>query len=170
MLPHPGMDAKDLQHRTRQFAVRVVRFCRTLPSSWEARRTGGQLIDAATSVYANYRATCRARSRAEFIAKLGVVAEESDECIGWLEPIGELDLEKGPELDWLRGESGELLAIFSKSQKTAKANRQLDNYRRLSMISSSASRPGLTRSRGSVASGSSTTLSWVRKSSRSGSM
>jgi four helix bundle protein len=71
------MDAKELQDRTKRFAVRVVKFCRTLPSTWEARQIGGQLIDSATSVYANYRATCRARSRAEFIAKLGVVAEEN---------------------------------------------------------------------------------------------
>ena len=118
------MDARTLQNRTKRFAVRVVHFCRTLPNSWEARRIGGQLIDAATSVYANYRATCRARSRAEFIAKLGVVAEEADESLGWLELVEALRLSSGDELTWLLGESQELLAIFSKSQKTAKENRQ----------------------------------------------
>jgi four helix bundle protein len=118
------MNARELQARTKRFAVRVVRFCRTLPNTWEARKIGGQLIDSATSVYANYRATCRGRSRAEFIAKLGVVAEEADESLGWLELLDALELSRGPELTWLLGESGELLAIFSKSQKTAKENRQ----------------------------------------------
>src|SRR5204862_7665522 len=120
----PCMDAKTLQSRTRRFAVRVVHFCRLLPNSWEARRIGGQLIDSATSVYANYRATCRARTRAEFIAKLGVVAEDADESLGWLELMAALDLSRGDELTWLLNESGELLAIFSASQKTAKENRQ----------------------------------------------
>jgi four helix bundle protein len=118
------MDARELQGRTKRFAVRAVQFCRTLAHSWEARRIGGQLIDAATSVHANYRATCRARSRAEFIAKLGIVAEECDECVGWLELIQALDLSSAPEMAWLLGESNELLAIFSQSQKTAKENRQ----------------------------------------------
>jgi four helix bundle protein len=118
------VNAADLQKRTKRFAVRAVIFCRSLPTSWEARRIGGQLIDAATSVYANYRATCRARSRAEFIAKIGVVAEESDECVGWLELIQALELSRATELTWLLREAGELLAIFAKSQKTAKENRQ----------------------------------------------
>jgi four helix bundle protein len=117
------VNATELQDRSKRFAVRVVLFCRCLPTSWEARRIGGQLINSATAVYANYRATCRARSRAEFIAKIGVVAEESDECVGWLELIEALDLLRNEELTWLLGEAGELLAIFAKSQKTAKANR-----------------------------------------------
>ena len=116
------MDREELRSRSRRFAVRVVRFCRTLPASWEARRLGGQLIDSATSVAINYRAAGRGRSRAEFIAKLGVVVEEADESLGWLELIEALELSKSAELNWLLGESRELLAIFSKSQKTAKAN------------------------------------------------
>ena len=118
------MNSSELQQRTKRFAVRAVVFCRQLSSTWEARRIGGQLIDAATSVHANYRATCRARSRAEFIAKIGVVAEEADECVGWLELLQALELAHGPEWVWLLGEAGELLAIFSQSQKTAKQNRQ----------------------------------------------
>ena len=106
-----------------RFAVRVVRFCRTLPDTWEARRIGGQLIDSATSVAMNYRATRRGRSRAEFIAKLGIVVEEADESLGWLELISQLELSRGAELNWLLGEASELLAIFAKSQKTAKENR-----------------------------------------------
>jgi four helix bundle protein len=105
-----------------RFAVRVVRFCRTLPDTWEARRIGGQLLDAGTSVAMNYRSATRGRSRAEFIAKLGVVVEEADESVGWLELIGEVDLARGPEFIWLLGEANELLAIFCTSQKTAKEN------------------------------------------------
>ena len=105
-----------------RFAVRVVRFCRTLPDTWEARRIGGQLIDAGTSVAMNYRSATRGRSRAEFIAKLGIVVEEADESVGWLEPIGQVDLARGPEYVWLLREAGELLAIFAKAQKTAKEN------------------------------------------------
>jgi four helix bundle protein len=99
------MNAKELQARTMRFAVRAVRFCRTLPATWEARRIGGQLVDAATSVHGNYRATCRARSRAEFIAKLGLVAEEADESAGWLELIEALGLSADAELTWLLRES-----------------------------------------------------------------
>ena len=82
-------------------------------------------------MYANYRATCRARSRAEFIAKIGLVAEESDESLGWLELISALDLSNSPELTWLRSEANELLAIFAASQKTARENsalRKIDNH------------------------------------------
>jgi len=110
-----------------RFAVRAVRFCRTLPDSWEARRVAGQLIDCTTSVAMNYRAATRGRSRAEFIAKLGIVVEEADESVGWLELLAELDLAKGGEFAWLLGESRELLAIFGQSQKTAKENRQQIN-------------------------------------------
>ena len=89
------MTSDELRTRTMRFAVRVVRFCRALPDTWEARRIGGQLIDAGTSVAMNYRSATRGRSRAEFIAKLGVVVEEADESVGWLELIGQVDLAPG---------------------------------------------------------------------------
>jgi four helix bundle protein len=92
--------------------------------TWEARRIGGQLLDAATSVAANYRVLCRGRSRAEFIAKLGIVVEEADEPVGWLELMTELELGPGYELEWLLAESRELLATLAASQKTAKQNHQ----------------------------------------------
>ena len=119
-----SVNSEVLRKRTMRFAIRAVRFCRTLPAAWEARRIGGQLVDSATSVAMNYRAAGRGRSRAEFIAKLGIVVEECDESVGWLELIAELELSKGAELDWLQGESQELLAIFAASPKTAKQNRQ----------------------------------------------
>ena len=103
-----------------QFAVRVVLFCRTLPNSWEARRIGGQLLDSSTSMAMNYRAAGRGRSYREFTAKLGTVAEEADESLGWLELIARVDLAAGSELQWLLGESRELVSIFGSSYATAR--------------------------------------------------
>jgi four helix bundle protein len=77
--PSKPHDPKELKDRTKRFAVAVIELCRELPATLDAKRVGGQLIDSATSVAANYRAACRARSRAEFIAKLGTVLEEADE-------------------------------------------------------------------------------------------
>ena len=85
----------------------------------------------------NYRAARRGRSRAEFIAKLGIVVEEADESAGWLELIAELDLSKNAsELAWLRREAEELLAIFASSQKTAK-----ENVRRYVGVRASSAQP-----------------------------
>jgi four helix bundle protein len=119
-----AMTSEELRYRTMTFAVRVVHFTRTLEPTWEARRIGGQLLDAATSVAMNYRSATRGRSRREFIAKLGVVVEEADESVGWLELIARVELARGADLAWLTGESRELLAIFAKAQKTAKDNCQ----------------------------------------------
>jgi four helix bundle protein len=79
----PGVNSEALRNRTMRFAIRAVRFCRTLSAAWEGRRIGGQLVDSATSVAMNYRAAGRGRSCAEFIAKLGIVVEECDESVGW---------------------------------------------------------------------------------------
>jgi four helix bundle protein len=73
------MNADDLKKRTKQFALRILKLVAALPTSVQGRAVGGQLVRAGTSVGANYRATCRGRSRAEFVAKLGVVEEEADE-------------------------------------------------------------------------------------------
>ena len=116
------MTSEELRSRTIRFAVRIVCFARTLPDTWEARRIGGQLIDSGTSVAMNYRTATRGRSRAEFIAKLGIVVEEADETLGWLELMGQINLGRSSEYNWLRGEAAELLAIFAKAQKTAKEN------------------------------------------------
>ena len=77
--------AVELKERTKSFARRIIRLIRALPSCAESRIIGNQLLRAGTSVAANYRAVCRARSRAEFLAKLGVVIEEADESAFWLE-------------------------------------------------------------------------------------
>jgi four helix bundle protein len=81
------MDAEDLKKRTKLFALRVLKLAAALPNSIEGKAIRGQLVRAGTSVGANYRASCRSRSRAEFVARIGVVTEEADESGYWLELI-----------------------------------------------------------------------------------
>lgn len=120
MLLTGSMTPKELKDRTKRFAVDVIRLCRQLPTTLDGRTLGGQLIDSATSVAANYRSACRGRSRAEFIAKLGVVLEESDESLFWLELMVESDLVAKARVDKLLKEADELTAIFTTSLKTAR--------------------------------------------------
>src|SRR6266571_6754173 len=84
----------DLKARTKQFALRVIKLVDALPRTIQGRAVANQIIRSATSVAANYRAACRARSRAEFIAKIGVVEEEADESAFWMELIIEGELLK----------------------------------------------------------------------------
>jgi four helix bundle protein len=112
---------EDLKVRTKQFALRVIRVYRGLPSSDEARVIGRQLLRSATSVGANYRAACRARSRAEFIAKLGIVLEEADEAVFWLELLLETGILDRKRLEPLLREANELTSIFVSSLRTAKS-------------------------------------------------
>ncbi len=112
--------AEQLKALAKRFAIAVIRLCRTMPSTDEARIIGRQLLKSATSVAANYRAVCRSRSKAEFVAKIGVVVEEADETVFWLELVEEGGvLPKGRVGDVLR-EANELLAIFAASQRTAR--------------------------------------------------
>ena len=115
------MPPRELLDRTRQFALSVARFCRTLPRTDEAREAARQLRRAANSVRSNYRASRKGRSRAEFEAKLGIVWEESDECVDWLEYIHDLRIASRPEL---LQEARELAKIFTKALKTARQNTQ----------------------------------------------
>jgi four helix bundle protein len=118
---------EQLRERTKQFAIRIVRFFRGLPKTDEARIMGKQLLRAGTSVAANYRAVCRTRSRAEFISKMGVVVEEADETVSWLEMLVETGVLPGPRMEQLPAEADELLAILAASQRTARAGgRQLN--------------------------------------------
>jgi four helix bundle protein len=114
-----AMTPQELRERTRKFALRVVRFCRTLPPTGEAQELAGQVRRAANSVASNYRAAGRARSRAEFAARIGVVLEEADESDHWLEEILELGLGDVAENRWLKKESLELCKIFGRSYQTA---------------------------------------------------
>jgi len=114
------MTPKELQDRTKRFAVNAIILCRELPPTLDGRRVGQQLIDSATSVAANYRAACRARSRAEFIAKLGTVLEEADESLFWLELLVDAKLVTLQRADRLLLEADQLTAIFTSSVRTAK--------------------------------------------------
>jgi four helix bundle protein len=114
--------ADELKLRTKTFAINSILFCRTLPRSLETFRLSGQLIDAATSVAANYRASCRARSHNEFIAKLGIVLEEADESELWLSILIALEY-CAESAEPLRKEANELTAIFVASSNTARSRR-----------------------------------------------
>jgi four helix bundle protein len=103
--------------------LRILRLCDSLPKTDAARTIGRQLLRSGTSVAANYRAVGRARSRAEFVAKLGVVIEEADETLFWLELLVDSGIVPKPRLDDLMAEANELIAIFVASQKTVKARR-----------------------------------------------
>ena len=116
------MDAEELKERTKQFALRILKLVSALPDSIQGRAIGGQLVRAGTSVGSNYRAACRGRSRAEFIAKLGTVEEEADESAFWLELIIEGSLVNGRLVQPLLDEANELTRIMAVSRITAKAN------------------------------------------------
>ncbi len=110
----------DLKARTKQFAIRIVHLFRGLPRSDEARILGKQVLRSGTSVAANYRAVCRARSKAEFVAKMGTVVEEADETLFWLELLTETGIVSVKRMESLQAEANELLAIFAASHRTAK--------------------------------------------------
>ena len=114
------MDAEDLKMRTKQFALRILKLVAALPNNHQGRTVGGQLVRAGTSVGSNYRAACRGRSRAEFIAKLGIVEEEADESTFWLELIIEGSLLKASLVQPLLDEANELTRIMAGSRVTAK--------------------------------------------------
>ncbi len=114
-------DSKDLKDRTKRFAVEVVRIVDKLPRSLSSEVIARQLVKAATSVGANYRAACRGRSSAEFIAKLQIVLEEADESMYWLELMLELEMLDSETLHDLIREADELTAIFVSALKTARS-------------------------------------------------
>ena len=113
----------DLKARTKQFALRMMKMVDALPRTIQGRAIAKQIIRSATSVAANYRAACRARSRAEFIAKIGIV-EEADESCFWLELIIDSDLLNEDRIRPLLSEAGELVAIMAASRKSAIGNRK----------------------------------------------
>jgi four helix bundle protein len=115
-----GSQSEQLRERTKSFALRIVKLFRALPKATEAQVIGKQLLRCGTSVAANYRAACRARSRAEFIAKLGVVLEEVDESVLWIEMLIDLGILKKERTAQLLGEARQLTAIFTASRQTAK--------------------------------------------------
>lgn len=113
------MDAEELKRRTKDFALRVIKLVGALPKSVEGRAIANQLVRSGTSVAANYRSACRARSRSEFIAKLGVVLEEADESLLWLELTVAAELLPARRVQSLLKEADELVAIMAASRKSA---------------------------------------------------
>ena len=114
----------NLFNRTADFADAVCDFSRRLPSTPEAQEVASQLRRASTSVAANYRAARRGRSHAEFTAKIGVVLEEADEALYWLDHCARTPLARRfKEVESLRSEANELVALFTTAQQTAQRNR-----------------------------------------------
>lgn len=122
------MNEQELKQRTKKFALRVIKLVDALPKTSAGRTIGNQLMRSGTSVGANYRSACRGRSKAEFIAKLGVVEEEADESAYWMELIIESELMKPTLVNALLQEANELVAIMASSRISASksqiANRQ----------------------------------------------
>jgi four helix bundle protein len=111
---------EELRLRTKRFALRIIRWVQHLPRTAEAQILGKQLLRSGTSVGANYRAAGRARSKAEFSSKIGIVVEESDETVFWLECLVESHIVKEELLQDLLREANELVAIFSASHRTVR--------------------------------------------------
>jgi four helix bundle protein len=115
------MDSDQLKQRSKQFAIKIIRFFQSLPKTEEAKILGKQLLRCGTSTAANYRAACRARSNQEFYAKLCVVVEECDETLFWLELFADIQIVSLDKITELKREAEELLFIFSASKKTVKS-------------------------------------------------
>ena len=116
------MDAEELKRRTKRFGLDVIKLVESLPSTQTGKVTGNQLLRSGLSVGANYRAACRARSKADFISKVGITIEEADESQHWLEMLVEAGIVPQDNLKPLAKEADELVAILTASAKTARAN------------------------------------------------
>ena len=113
----------DLKERTKAFALRILKLVDALPKTTAGRALASQIVRSGTSIAANYRAACRAKSTADFIAKMGIVEEEADETLFWLELLEESDLVLATKLTAIKQEADELIAITVASIKTARRNR-----------------------------------------------
>lgn len=121
------MNEVELKARTRQLAVRIIKMAEALPTSTTGKVITHQIIRSGTSVGANYRAACIARSKAEFIAKIGISLEEADETAYWLELIEDVELLSTQKLAALKLEVQEICAILASTQKTARKQSQIAN-------------------------------------------
>lgn len=124
------MTRAELRARTKKFHVDVVKLCEKFPKNAAGFETAKQLIKAAGSVGANYRASARAKSPDDFTYKIEVVLEEADESLYWLEVVKDAKLQEGKELDSLINEANELTAIFAATDKTNKAKRNKKKFDR----------------------------------------
>lgn len=121
------MDKEEMKQRTNRFALQVVRFVESLPRGRAAEVMGRQLLRAGTSVGANYRAACRAKSTADFISKMGTVEEEADESVYWMELLVESGIVSREKVAPLVREGNELVAIIVASIRTAKTTRSTNS-------------------------------------------
>jgi len=114
------MDEEEMKKRTKEFAKEIIRLCRKLPDNREGRLIGNQIFRCGSSIAANYRAACRARSTADFVSKLSVVEEEADETLFWLEILEEMEILDKDLLVRLMQEDDEIIAIIVASIKTSR--------------------------------------------------
>jgi four helix bundle protein len=121
------MTRDEMKARTKTYTNRIVKLCEALPDRWVPRTLGRQLLRSGTSVGANYRAVCRAKSTADFLNKLRIVEEECDESLFWMELLVENNLVKGARLSSLMQEGNELLSIVVASAKTTRTSSRLVN-------------------------------------------
>lgn len=114
------MNAEVMKRRTKAFALRIIKLVQSMPKTTEGRALAQQIVKSGTSVGANYRSACRARSRAEFAAKLGISLEEADETAWWLELIIEAEVMPRHLLEPLLSEANELTAILNQARMSAR--------------------------------------------------
>jgi len=117
------MNQEQMKNRTKEFAKQVIKLCRQLPETREGRLIGNQIFRSGTSVGSNYRAVCRARSKPDFIAKVGIALEEVDETLYWLELLVETKIMEDKNLIPLMKEADELAAMFVASLNKAKSRK-----------------------------------------------
>ena len=118
------MNPEELKKRTKEFAIRIIKLVNLLPKNSIGHTIGNQLLRAGTSVGANYRAACRAKSNRDFIYKINIVEEEADETMFWLELIIETELLPKSRINSLLNEANELTAIFTATGKTSKTKKK----------------------------------------------
>ena len=116
------MTREEMKARTKSYAKRIVKVCEALPDKWVPRTLGKQLLRSGTSVGANYRAVCRAKSTADFLNKLRIVEEECDESLFWMELLVECGLVKAARLNSLMQEANELLSITVAAARTTRTS------------------------------------------------
>jgi len=122
-----AVNQPDLKKRTKAFALRILKLVDALPKTRAGRALSSQIVRSGTSVAANYRAACRAKSTADFIAKMSIVEEEADETLFWLELLEESKLVPAAKLTAIKQEANELIAITVASIKTARRNRRANS-------------------------------------------
>ena len=125
------MSEPDLKKRTKAFALRILKLVDALPKTTAGRALASQIVRSGTSVAANYHAACRAKTTADFIAKMGIVEEEADETLFWLELLEESELVTAATLAAIKQEVDELIAITVTSIKPARRNRASDSAFRI---------------------------------------